>query len=186
MTAPAVEYAGRLLAQWGRPAPTGPAPDPVEDWARSGAMALTGRVDGPPLVVTGAAVCLRGALIALQALAPEADLPGLGLLGERASYTGSSRRGGVSCGGGSRLLCTLDGTVAVTLAREADVELVPALVEAEVGEPWDAVARWLSARTSAEAAERLSLLGLPYGVAGEVTADLPWVVTEHTRSPPTL
>lgn len=159
--------------------------DPVEDWARSGAMSLTGHAHGPPLVVTGPAVCLRGALVALQALAPDAELPGVGLLAERAAYAGHRRRGDVSCGGGSRLLSTRDGTVAVTLAREADVELVPALVETNVEDPWEAVQSWLATRSSAQAAERLSLLGLPYGIAGEATADLPWVVTEGAVGRPT-
>jgi hypothetical protein len=147
-------------------------------------MALTGRPDGPPLVVTGPAIALRGALLALAALAPEAALPGIGLLGERAAYAGHRRRGSVSCGEASRLLSTADGTVALTLAREADLDLVPALVQAEVTDQWEAVTRWLASTTSAAAAERLALLGLPYGIPGETTAELPWLVTEHAAGHP--
>ena len=184
MTAPASEYAEQLLRSFGLTRPVGAAPDPVEDWASSGAMALTGRPDGPPLVVTGPAVCLRGALLALAALAPDAELPGIGLLGERASYAGHRRQGALSCGRASRLLSTRDGTVALTLARDADLDLVPALVEDEVIDAWESVAAWLSSRTSAAAGERLALLGLPFGIQGEVVADLPWVVTEAASTPP--
>jgi hypothetical protein len=185
VTAPASAYADRLLRSFGLEAPVGAAPDPVEDWARSGAMALTGRPEGPPLTVTGPAVAMRGALLALEAVGPGAALPGIGLLGERAAYAGHGRRGEVSCGGASRLLSTLDGTIAVTLARDSDLELVPALVESEVVDPWDAVTAWLRSRTTATAGERLALLGLPFGIPDETAADLPWVVTERRASSPT-
>jgi hypothetical protein len=179
MTAPAAEYAVRLLQSLGFDVPVASAPDPVGDWAHSGAMSLTGRVAGPPLVATGPAVALRGALLALAALAPGARLPGIGLLSERAAYARLHRQGELSCGGASRLLATTDGTIALTLARESDLELVPALVEAEVRDSWQAVTAWLGTRTSAQASVRLSLLGLPFGVVGEVVADMPWRVSEY-------
>jgi hypothetical protein len=185
VTAPAAEYAERLLRSLGMDVSVRYAGDPVADWASSGAMSLTGCPGGPPVVAAGPAVALRGALLALGAVAPDVSLPGLGLLGERAAYTGHHRQGAVSCGGASRLLSTTDGTIAVTLARQADLDLVPALVEAEVDNPWQAVADWLGGRTSLTAAERLSLLGLPYGVVGEVVADLPWLVTECGDTRPT-
>jgi hypothetical protein len=185
VSSPAARYAARLLACLGLPGAPGDDHDPVVDWASSGAMALTGHPDGPPLVSTGPAVALRGALLALQALSPGTALPGLALLSERAALTGAGRQGSRSCGGASRLLPAADGQVAVTLARPDDVDLVPALVEGEVtGDPWDAVTSWLARHSTAKAAERLALLGIPYGVAGEATAELPWLTTHEQLAAP--
>ena len=85
------DHARALLASLGAsaavPECTSPA-SPAELWARSGAMALTGFADGPPLAAPGPlASCAEGALRALRALAPQAPLPsdGAALLGERAA-----------------------------------------------------------------------------------------------------
>lgn len=77
---------------------------------------------------------VRGALLALAALAPGAALPGVEVLGERASFTGPRRQGATSCSGASKLLAAVDGVVAVTLARAraAALERLPALVEGAV------------------------------------------------------
>ncbi len=90
-----------------------------------------------------------------------------GLLGERAAYSGLARNGPRSCGGAMRILPTADGQVALSLARESDVALVPALVEStRVAEPWDAVRSWASSVSTREAAARFNLLGLPGGEVG--------------------
>jgi crotonobetainyl-CoA:carnitine CoA-transferase CaiB-like acyl-CoA transferase len=184
---PAQQYAGRLLQSLGLAAEVPSAGDPLVDWAGSGAMALTGRPDGPPLVATGAAVAARGALLALQALAPEAVLPDVRQLGERAALAGLHRAGDSSCGGATRLLPTADGHVALSLARPDDLDLVPALVEADVDDPWTAVQAWVATRTGAQMRERAVLLGLPVGVLGETPAeDVPWRVTAgHPGTPVT-
>jgi hypothetical protein len=150
----------------------------VADWAASGAMHLTGRPAGPPLVHTGPAAALRGALSALAALSPGTDLPGLELLGERAAIAGLSRHGSTSCGGATRLLRSADRMVAVTLARDQDLTLVPALVEHDVTEPWDAVEQWLAGTTAAAALDRATLLGLPFAVVGERAPGAAWTVTQ--------
>lgn len=129
----------------------------LADWAASGAMALTGRHDGPPLVAPGRpATAVREALLRLGVEVP-------GLLGERAAYAGLARNGPWSCGGAMRIMPTYDGHLALSLARQADHDLVPALVERDVDEPWKAVARWAASVTTAEAAARVDLLGLPGG-----------------------
>ncbi|RLV50275.1 hypothetical protein D9V37_05355 [Nocardioides mangrovicus] len=129
----------------------------LEDWATSGALALTGRTDGPPLVPPGrAASVVREQLAGLGLEVP-------GLLGERAAYAGLRRRGPRSCGGAFRVLRTLDGHVGLTLARPEDEALVPALVEQDVGEPWAGLAAWARRTTTKVAAERMELLGLPGG-----------------------
>lgn len=183
----AAAYARRLLTALGHDADPPAAPDPLADWAGSGAMALTGRADGPPLVATGAAVSARGALLALQALAPDADLPDITVLGERAALAGLSRAGDVSCGGATRLLPTTDGHVALSLARPDDHELVPALVEGEVQDSWAAVRTWAAGRTAVEVRDRAVLLGLPVAVVGETPAEpVPWrVLAAHPGRHPT-
>ncbi|MET0953004.1 MAG: CoA transferase [Aeromicrobium sp.] len=135
----------------------------TQDWADSGALALTGPADGEPIAsVPGApASVVRAGLARVAAEAPHAVLPGLELLSERAAVTGLSRRAPWSAGGAFRALPAADGWVGLSLARESDRDLVPALVQAAVTDPWRAVAGWLRRVTVAEAEERIALLGLP-------------------------
>ena len=148
------------------------------DWAASGAMALTGRADGPPRLAPGRpASAVREALDRVAAAFPGTALPGIGLLGERAALAGLRRRGPWSCGGAFRAVRTADGWLGLSLPRPDDVALVPALVgSAEVGDPWAAVAAWAGPRTTAEAAERAALLGLAHAAAPAAAADRPAVV----------
>jgi len=180
-------YARRLLTALGHDLDVPPAPGPLLDWAASGAMALTGRRDGPPLVATGAAVAARGALLALKALAPEAQLPDIGLLGERAALAGFRRGGDHSCGGATRLLPAHDGYVAISLARPDDHALVPAFVQQDVDDSWAALGTWSASRTVEEVRSRAVLLGLPVAVPAEAaTEPVPWrVLAEYGGPTPT-
>lgn len=157
-------------------------PDALRDWAVSGAMALTGRAGGPPLAAPGDPAGLlrrwlgRVADATRERTGRTPDLPGVELLGERAAIAGLHRNAPRSCGGAFRCLPAADGWLGLSLARDADLSLVPALVEHAV-EPgtdacWDAVSRWASAVPVAEAAARIELLGLPGG-AIPVAAPLP-------------
>lgn len=184
---PAEAYAARLLTSLGLEAEAPPAPhDAVTDWACSGAMALTGRADGAPFVATGPAVAARGALLALQALAPGVALPGLEVLAERAALSGFRRHGSTSCGGATQLLATADGHVALSLARPDDHALVPALVEGEVDSAWEAVASWAAGRSSLEVRDRAVMLGLPAAMVAESWPEpVPWrVLTSYDGPPP--
>ncbi|MCW2608447.1 MAG: hypothetical protein JWO60_3140 [Frankiales bacterium] len=159
---------------------------PVADWAASGAMALTGRRDGPPLVAPGAAAtCARGALLALDALAggPLLGIEGHRLLGERAALAGLRRSAPWSAGGSCRALAAADGWVAFSLARRDDDELLPALVQGDVhGDRWDVVARWARTRPAQEVAGRARLLGLVAStVPDQPTAT--WPPWDATSSP---
>jgi hypothetical protein len=134
----------------------------AEDWADSGALALTGAPDADPVGVPGApASVVRAALTRVADAAPHAVLPGVEVLGERAALAGLTRNAPWSAGGSFRALPARDGWVGLSLARESDRELVPALVEAAVDDPWTAVADWLGQVTVAEAEARIALLGLP-------------------------
>jgi len=132
------------------------------DWAASGAMALTGRRDGPPLLPPGqAASAVHGALLALECLARlggcDAVLPGVGILSERAAIAGLRRDAPRSAGGAFRVLRGADGWVGLNLARDADAELLPAWL----GEPEPGLDEAVACRAVDELAHRARLLGLP-------------------------
>lgn len=147
--------------------------DPAGEWARSGAMALTGDPEGAPLVAPGSpAATARGAGLALEVLTAAGGLEkvhvdGGALLGERAAIAGLSRAGSRSAGGSCRMLPTGSGWVAVNLPRDSDHELLPAWLEVEVrGDPWDAVAGRLAGDDARALVDRAALMGLAVASVG--------------------
>jgi hypothetical protein len=149
------------------------------EWEDSGAMWLTGRADGEPLIAPG------GVVAAIRELGIRAGVDALSLLGERAAIAGSSRGGTTSCGGGTRLVRAADGNiVAVSLARPDDVALLPAWVG--VDEPrkgvmddstWEAVGAAVGRCPAREIVERAALLGLAVSRLGEVTTTEPVIAS---------
>ncbi len=139
---------------------------PVERWAKSGAMALTGLPDealGPPAGLVEGVERLGRYFPGLDTLA---------LLGERAALMGLWRRGATSCGGSCRLLPCADGFMAVSLPRDEDMEMVPAWLELDATPSstpaaWSAVASALLQRDPGVLRERALLLGLPVARVGE-------------------
>ena len=112
----AADYAAALLTRVGARVVRSPGHGthegdllPAFEWARSGAMALTGFGDGPPLLAPGPlASCARGAVMALSLLAGDdwvADLDGPALLGEHAAIWGLRRRGTTSPSRSCRQCC---------------------------------------------------------------------------------
>jgi crotonobetainyl-CoA:carnitine CoA-transferase CaiB-like acyl-CoA transferase len=175
---PAAREAGLLLSGLGATVRFEPGPalvsgsvsvdaepaDAATDWAKSGAMALTGRTDGKPLHAAGKpATQARAAAMAIDLLtATEVD--GAALLGERAALTGRGKSGDMSVGGATRLLRTADGWWALSLPREYDLTLVPALLESTPDDDcWTSIQAWSSTRSSAEVVDRAVLLGLAAG-----------------------
>ncbi|MDQ6696225.1 MAG: CoA transferase [Actinomycetota bacterium] len=154
------------------------APPDVTRWALSGAAALTGRPDGPPLGPPA------GLVRKLDRLArPLAGVAPLSLITERAAIAGLARQGRTSCGGSCRLLRTVDGWLAVSLPRPDDIDLLPAWLEVEPSQlalgppqpsdqhrppaapaaPWSALAYAVEQRSAAELEARAALLGLAVG-----------------------
>ncbi len=132
----------------------------------------------------GPAVSLGGAMLALHALAPAADLPGPGLLGERASDHGFGPASTVSCGGGTRLISCRDGRVALALSRREDWELVAALTSGASPPSWPGVVAWAAGCTAVEVRDRAVLLGLACSVPGETLApSVPWRITGRADRP---
>jgi hypothetical protein len=141
-------------------------------WARSGAMALTGRADGPPCAAP-ASLADRVQQLADRIRAHSGPDPFDGadpvtLLGERAALLGLGRRGRTSPGGSCRLLPTRDGWIAPNLARTDDLALLPAWLEcARQGAegPWDFVARAVRERDAGTLVARGRLMGLAVAAA---------------------
>ena len=169
-------------------------------WANSGVAGLSGRSDGPPLPVPQALVHATVAAAeriatASARLGSTVVVDGPALLGERAALAGLSRNGDISCGGATRLLATADGWIAVSLARRADLDAVPAWLEcgelpAATDDVWSCVGAAASTRRSSELVERASLLGMPCAELGERDATEPpviarrlgsWLATQRTR-----
>jgi len=114
-------------------------------------------MSSPAEVRAAAEAAVRQGIARIAAHAPAADLPGASLLDERLRLAGP----GFEPRSAFRILRATDGWFGLSLPRESDRELVPALVEDEVTDPWDAVARWLVSRPLVEAQARAVLLGLP-------------------------
>jgi hypothetical protein len=153
------------------------ATEPGERWAACGGMWLTRRPGGPSLGVSSSLTTvldgLAGRLASLSAgLGQRVEVDGPALLGERAAISGLGPNGDTSCGGGTRLLPTADGWVALSLARSDDVDLLPAWLGIEPArDPWPSVAAALSARPSKEVVGTGALLGLPVSRLGERSTD---------------
>ncbi|MFI5953242.1 CoA transferase [Cryptosporangium sp. NPDC051539] len=136
----------------------------MESWFRWGLADLTGLPDGPP---TAPAEPAAGRIGALLACLPGLDVDPAGVLADRAMLHGWRRRGRISVNGTCRLLRAADGWVAVNLSRPADVELLPALLEAEVGsDPWAVLTAAAADRPAEALVGRAQLLGIPAAVAG--------------------
>nr|WP_313313748.1 CoA transferase [Dietzia maris] len=155
------------------------SPPVATDWAASGGKSLTGFASGPPLDVRGHPASAARAALALITSLTGALLPGIELIGERATLLGLTRNAPFSCGGAMGILPCSVGHVALSLARPTDVELLPAAIEGPVGaDPWEAVGAWLGGRPAADAAARLQLLGIPASPVGvlDYGADRPWLL----------
>lgn len=142
-------------------------------WARSGAMTLTGRPEGPPrLAPAPLAAWADREANRLRSLAPSADVDGAALLGERAALRGLVRLGRTAPGGVCRLLRARDAWLAVNLARPDDRSLVPAWLETPHPGP---LATEIAVRNAGTLVERARLLGLAVAPAG---------AAEPAESPP--
>jgi hypothetical protein len=161
--------------------------DAVEAWAASGAMALTGRPDGPPLgppagLVPGLRRTAAALAAATAAIGDEVRVDPLALLGERAALTGLRRGGTTTCGEGGRLLRATDGWLAASLTRPEDW----GSVEAWLGAPptWAAVAEAVADRPVAEVVAQGVLLDLPVAALPAVPPSEPPVVATRTGDGP--
>jgi hypothetical protein len=177
----AFDYAGTLLADLCLDAASlsdRAQEHPAIAWASSGAMMLTGHPNGPSRVCpVPLASCADGALMAFASLSEQPLPPGLKgalLLGERAAIAGYGRAGSVSPGGSCRFLETSDGWLALNLARPADWEMLPALVEQDIAPEWPALAEALRVIPTDALIARGRELGLAIAKHGFEARTRPW------------
>jgi len=161
----ACDVAGQLLDELGVSAEiVGEADHPALAWQRAGLFPLCGESCGealmPPIPL---AASVDGAMLALKALADDPiKLPPSGtlLLGERSRLMKLQRAGRSSPGGHCRLLDTVDGRIAINLARDEDWELL----EAWLGKPvtlWEDIEGLVKTKDASDLIEQGIELGLP-------------------------
>jgi hypothetical protein len=140
-------------------------------------MHLTGWPEGPPLLDGWPALAaasevaeLVGDLARGHGQSVVVDAPEV-LFG-RAASAGLQRAGRTSAGGSCRLLQAADGWLAVSLARQDDVDAVPAIVEGgdPGADPWRLLGDFASRSRAVAVAERCQLLGVPAAALGSVDA----------------
>ena len=123
-------------------------------WATSGLAWLTGRADGPPLAGPDALVPVARRLLGDL----PAGVPAEQLLVDRAAVNDFTRNGTTSAGGACHLWPAADGWVAVNLARDDDLDLLPAWLGVASADDLPDV---IAGRPAADVVERAQLLGLP-------------------------
>lgn len=145
----------------------------VLDWAASGAMALTGQADGPPVPSPAPVLAMLSTVTdefarVTRDAGTMVSADPAELITVRAAQAGFNRRGRISAGGSSYLLRAADGWCAVTLSRRDDLAAVPAILGvlglhgAELAvEPPTALAAAALARPAGELAAAAQLLGVP-------------------------
>jgi hypothetical protein len=154
--------------------PAADATDEFQRWATSGAADLTGPADraglGPPDGFTSAIDRVSERLgRASAAFGSRVQIDPFVEVTLRHRAAGLRRQGRTSSGGASRLFRSADGWIALTLPRQEDLELVPALIERMPDDDvWSELASWCSERRSADIVERACLLGLAVGELGHV------------------
>ncbi len=179
----APDFAAGLLRDLGvrtfRLSPSHPQRErhPHLEWARCGAMALSGLPEGPPLLAPASlASAAQGALLALRALSGASwgggELDAASLLGEHAAVLGHRRRGSTSPGGNCRMIEAADGWLAVNLARASDRGMIPAWLETEsisgsTDDVWSQLELRLASRRTGALLSRARLMGLPVAPVSE-------------------
>ena len=148
------------------------ADHPALAWAESGGMWLTGWPDDAPVAPDAPVLARVGAtardLAELTAeLGTRVVVDAAVLLFGRAALLGLGRKGRTSPGGSCRLLRAVDGWVAVTLARDDDIDAVPAITWIrDSDDPWRALETFADTTTATSVAERAQLVGVPAAVLG--------------------
>lgn len=111
----------------------------------------------------------------------------VGLIVQRAAYTGFGRNGSRSVGGFAQMVRVSDGWVVLNLPRPSDTEALPALVGAAVpAGDWAGIESRIASMTEVDVAQQGSELGLAVAAVGATPAPPhPWsAICEgpaHTR-----
>ncbi len=144
---------------------------PIADWARSGAVAITGTPNQPLLPNGFAATAARGALLAFDVLTGTRTISGEYLLGERAALSGWLAKAPWTLGLHCRAVRARDGWYALSLARTVDLQTVPALISGPSNNEWISIDGWSRKQSTIDAVDRCRLLGMPAAGIGSVCTD---------------
>lgn len=100
------------------------------------------------------------------------DIPAMGI-SDRTGHLPLRPPGRVSPNGACRMVRAADGWIAVNLARDEDLDLIPAWLHGEFGEDaWAQIERLTPMRARADLVADATLLGLPVSAVGEVSIKL--------------
>ena len=146
--------------------------DPLPGWARSGLALLTGDADSHPVIprrdYAGRLDAVIAVTKAFAALGGRSITLDHRVFTERAAELGLHRRGRWSCNGAARLLRARDGWMTVNLARQDDVDMVPAWIGCEcAGDAWAAIERQATARLTTDFVSAGQLLGIPVSAVNQ-------------------
>jgi CoA-transferase family III len=110
------------------------------------------------------------------------------ILTGRAALLGLAPAGRTSAGGSTRLLSAREGWCALTLSRDDDTDMVPALLEMveQPGDPWAVLAAAAAGREAHEFVARARMLDLPAAVLGEIAPAAPRFTPSGHRAPQRL
>ena len=111
-------------------------------------------------------------------LGTEVRVDPVALAAQRAAFTGFGRGGSRSAGGYAQMVRALDGWLALSLPRAADVAMLPALVGAAVeADDWAAIESRIDSMTAADVVQQGSDLGLAVAAIGTTPVPpYPWSV----------
>lgn len=169
--------------------------DVTRAWASSGGMWLTGHPNGAPLLLDGPFIERLTTAAAQVEHYGGVPIDLHAVISGRACAYGLVRQGRVSANGTCRLLRARDGWFALNLARDTDLEAIPALfcatadsVADPIGDsdsPWELIEDLARNTSAAAIVGQARLLGIPASVLGEAAfgpsdpAPLPWRVVRH-------
>ena len=182
-TRDAADYGNGLLKDLGCQETVNNLSDhPALAWRRSGLLQTTQLMLPTPL-----AAHADGALLALKALLPDADLPQSGalLMGERARLRKTIRQGLQCAGGYGRLMETADGRIALNLVRDDDWDLIPAWLE-DYGADWDGITDLVRLKKKSYLIERAAEIGLAVAVDNLPERPEEWVSIERFEKTPPI
>ena len=181
-TLDAANYGTELLADLGCQEGLSSLSDhPALAWRRSGLLQTT-KLMLPMLLASH----VDGALMALQSLMPDADLPQSGalLMGERARLRETIRDERQCAGGYGCLMDTANGRIALNLVRDDDWDLIPAWLEGDA-QDWGAISDQARLKDAGYLVERAAEIGL--AVAEDKLPPRPesWVsIKRYETAPP--
>jgi crotonobetainyl-CoA:carnitine CoA-transferase CaiB-like acyl-CoA transferase len=159
---------------------------PLQRWARSGLMALTGPRDAAPHIATLDYLGrIQELAYGVEAFARAAGMTARvdgSVITERAAWLGLKRDGALSANGKCRMIRVRDGWLAVNLPRDDDWAAMPAWLGREIAnDDWRTIEESTRDQSRNKLAEDAQLLGLAVAAVGDAYTPSP-LITRMGRS----